>query len=78
MFPWLHEDWKLILRHAWSVRLIVLAALLSGAEVLLPIIQPYLPVPPGVFAGLSFMATVAAFSARFMAQKQFMVPNAVE
>ena len=30
------SDWRHVLRNAWSVRLIVLAALLSGLEVVLP------------------------------------------
>jgi zinc transporter ZupT len=60
------------LTKAWSLRLIILAAMLSGFEVALPIIreslEPLQIVPPGVFAGLSFVATAAAGIARLMAQ----------
>lgn len=37
-------DWKSILRHAWSVRLMILAALLSGLEVALPLVNGLLPI----------------------------------
>jgi hypothetical protein len=61
-------DWRRVLRHAWSIRLILVAALLSGAEVALPLIGGFLPIPVGLFALLSFLVTVAAFVARFLAQ----------
>lgn len=61
-------DWRDILRHAWSLRLMILAALLSGAEVALPLLGGLLPIPTGVFAGLSFLVVVGAFIARFVAQ----------
>jgi len=68
----LAPDWKLILQKAWSMRLIILAALLSGFEVALPIlreaIEPLQLVPPGAFAVLSFVATAAAGIARIVAQ----------
>ena len=62
-------NWREILRYAWSIRLIILAGLLSGAEVALPLIQSVLAVPPGIFAGLSFAATAGAFVARIVAQE---------
>lgn len=69
--PKLHDDWRRILRHAWSIRLLVLAMVLSGAEMALPLIQNLLAIPPGVFAALSALATGGAFGARIMAQKKF-------
>lgn len=45
------------------------AAILSGLEVALPLIEFYIPVPTGVFAALSGITTAAAFIARFVAQK---------
>lgn len=63
----LHRDWKLILRKAWSIRLILLAGLLSGIEVALPFIDDR--VPRGVFALWSLVITGAAFVARVVAQK---------
>ena len=62
-------NWREILRYAWFIRLIIVAGLLSGAEVALPLIQSVLPVPPGIFAGLSFAATAGAFVARIVAQE---------
>lgn len=62
-------NWKRVLQHAWSIRLIVLAGLLSGAEIALPLLQEILPVSRGVFAGLSFAATAGAFIARLVAQE---------
>ena len=63
----LSEDWKNILKRAWSVRLMALAALLSGAEVMLPFFADELP--RGVFAGFSALTVSAAFVARVLAQK---------
>jgi hypothetical protein len=69
--PSLRNDWKHILKHAYSVRLIVLAGALSGAEVALPIIQPYVPIWPGALAAGAGLAACGAFFARIAAQKQF-------
>lgn len=61
------NDWREILRKAWSIRLIILAGLLSGIEVVLPFFSASMP--HGVFAGLSFVAVSGAFVARLVAQK---------
>lgn len=63
------KNWRAVLRRAWSIKLIILAGLLSGAEIALPLIQDLLPIPRGVFAGLSFLATALAFVARLVAQQ---------
>lgn len=62
-------NWKRVLKHAWSIRLIVAAGALSGAEILLPLIREVVAIPPGVFAVLSFLATAGAFIARLVAQE---------
>jgi len=62
------SNWKDILKRAWSIRLIILAGILSGAEISLPLIEPFFDIPRGVFAGLSFVATTGAFIARLLAQ----------
>ncbi|PYE89566.1 hypothetical protein [Phyllobacterium leguminum] len=67
----LAPDWKRVLRRAWSVRLILLAGILSGVEVALPLIGDAHPIPTGVFAGVSLLVTAAAFVARIVAQKEF-------
>ena len=68
----LKSNWKDIASKAWSFRFIILAAVLSGFEVAMPIlreaIEPLGLVPTGVFAALSFVATAAAGVARIIAQ----------
>ena len=60
-------NWKIIVRKAWSVRLIILAGLLSGAEAAMPFIDDKMP--RGAFAVASLMVTGAAFVARILVQK---------
>ena len=63
----LHADWKSIIRKAWSIRLMLLAAVLSGAEVALPYLVDKFP--PGVFAAISAVVSAGAMLARVMLQK---------
>lgn len=63
----LRNDWKDVLRKAWSIRLMLLAGLLSAAEVVLPMYS-YV-IPDNVFAILSGVTVCAAFVARLVAQK---------
>jgi hypothetical protein len=63
----LTDDWRQILRKAWSVRLMILAGLLSGIEVALPFFASDLP--RSLFAGLSALVVAAALVARLAAQK---------
>lgn len=63
----LAPNWKTILKKAWSIRLMLLAALLSGAEVVLPFFSHAMP--RGVFAFVSFLVVAAAFIARLVAQQ---------
>lgn len=65
-FVW---NWRRVLRHAWSIRLGILAGILSGAEIALPLIQDLLPVSRGTFAALSFLATAGALIARVVMQQ---------
>lgn len=60
-------NWRAILRRAWSIRLMILAGLLSGAEVILPLFVDVLP--RGTFAALSGCVVAAAFVARLVAQQ---------
>ena len=62
----LTEDWRHVLKHAWSIRFIVLAALLSGVEVVLPMFDDTMP--RGLFAVLTLLVTVAAAVARLIPQ----------
>lgn len=63
------SNWRDVLRKAWSVRLLLLAGLLSGLEVALPLIDGVYEIPRGVFAALSAVTVAAAFVARLLAQK---------
>lgn len=70
------DNWREILRRAWSVRFLILAGLLSGLEVALQIAQPIIDpiVPKGLFSALAGLATAAALVARVLAQSN-LPPN---
>lgn len=68
MNRFLKEDWKNILHKAWSIRLMLMAGLLSGVEVVFPLFVDAFP--RGVFAALSALFTGAAFVARIVVQKE--------
>ena len=57
-------NWRAVLQRAWSVRLMLLAAILSGIEVAMPFLDGVLPVEPSVFAALSGLAVTLAFVAQ--------------
>lgn len=63
----LYDNWKQILKKAWSVRFMLIAGLLSAVEVIFPFFADSLP--RGVFAALSGLFVGAAFVARLVAQK---------
>lgn len=71
----LKADWRHVLRHAWSVRLCILAAILSGVEAAFSVMAAFewIPrfMPAGVFAALAGFVGCAAFGARLLAQKEF-------
>lgn len=66
----LSTDWRAVLRHAWSVRLMLLAALLTSVEAVLPFFSDFVPRWP--FAALTFVVVTAALIARFVAQPHTM------
>lgn len=66
----LHDDWKWIVAHTWSVRFIFAAFLLSALEVFLPLMVGKTSINPVVFAGVIAVITGAAFVARIVAQKK--------
>lgn len=62
--------WKAVLSKAWSVRLMALAAALSGAEVALQMLSPdLLGLPDGAFAILAGLVSMGALVARIVAQE---------
>ena len=62
-------NWRMVLRRAWNVRLMLLAGVLSGIEAVLPVLDGFFLIPPGLFAVLSGLAAGGAFVARLVAQK---------
>ena len=63
----LYDNWKEILRKAWSIRFMVIAAVLSGIEIVLPLFAEQFP--RNTFAILSFVFVGAAFVSRIVAQR---------
>lgn len=63
----LYDNWKSIVRKAWSIRFMVLAGIFSGAEAILPLFQDAFP--RGLFAALSAVTVSVAFVSRIVAQK---------
>jgi hypothetical protein len=61
------ENWRSVLRKAWSVRLSALAVALMGLELAMPFVLP--SVPPYLFVGLSMAASIGSIWARLLIQK---------
>jgi hypothetical protein len=64
------SNWREVLRYAWSLRFMAIAAVLTGAEVVIAVFINDPPFPRGLFAFLGFVVTVAAAAARFVAQRK--------
>lgn len=77
--PALVDDWKCILKKAWSIRLILIAGFFSGIEAAMQILMALgkLPawIPSGGFAALAFLASNGAFVMRLVAQKDLRNDN---
>lgn len=66
----LHREWKRIVARAWSVRLLALAAVLQGLEVVLPPFLGWVPEHWRLgFAILTCLVIAAAFVARITQQR---------
>lgn len=63
-------NWRAVLVHAWSIRLIILAGVFSALEVVFAVFADNPPIPRGAFAGLSGSVSLAAFYFRFVSQKE--------
>lgn len=75
----LRTDWKLIFRRAWSIRLMLLAAALSGCEVVFTVLTPeLLGIPPGLFAAFAGLASAAATVFRLLTQPNLPVEQVPE
>ncbi len=62
------EDWRKIARRAWSIRLSIVAAVFTAAEVVVPLFGDVLP--RGAFVLLAFIASIGAAVARRVAQPE--------
>ena len=62
------DDWRKIARRAWSVRLSIVAAIFTAAEVVVPLFGDVSP--RGVFVLLAFSASIGAAIARLVAQPE--------
>ena len=60
------KNWKDILKLSWSIRFIIIAGILQAIEVVLPFFMHSFN--SGTFTVLTFVATVAAFISRIVAQ----------
>ena len=65
--PELIPEWRRTLRKAWSIRFIILAGLLTSAEILLPVFSDQFD--RGTFAIATFFAVTGAFITRVLVQK---------
>ena len=62
------DDWRRVARRAGSIRLSVVAAIFTAAEVVVPLFGDVLP--RGVFVLLAFSASIGAAIARLVAQPE--------
>ena len=62
------DDWRKIARRAWSIRLSIVAAIFTAAEVVVPLFGDVLP--HGLFVLLAFSASIGAAIARLVAQPE--------
>ncbi len=67
--PQLLPEWRDILRRAWSIRLMLIAGLLSGCEAILPLFSDSLPFPRWASSALVAVVIMAAFVTRLLAQR---------
>lgn len=67
----LREDWKKFLLKAWSIRIDLLALVLSLCELALPIIDEMIYIPRGLFLALSMVVGLFSNLAQIIRQKEF-------
>lgn len=66
------DDWRRVLRRAWSIRFSLLAAAFTAAEVVVPLFGDVLRdvMLRGAFVLLAFAASIGATLARIVAQPE--------
>jgi hypothetical protein len=65
----LHDEWRWIAAHTWSIRFTAAAFMLSALETFLTCIAHTNHLPTWLFASLSALVTGLAFVARLAAQE---------
>lgn len=63
------ENWRHVLRRAWSVKFSIIAAVLASAEVVVAIVQP-VGVSGGLFSTAAALVSVGSIVARALAQPE--------
>lgn len=63
------DDWKWVVTKAWSAKLMLVAAGLSGFEALMAVFVDNPPIPREAFSIVFCVITAAAFVARLVAQR---------
>lgn len=61
-----HDNWKDILQHAWSVRWMALAGIFGTGEAVVPLFATAMPV--GIFAVLTLVCIVGGLWSRVLIQ----------
>lgn len=71
----LHNEWQALLKRSWSIRLMAIAAVLSGIVTALTIAQPYLGISPLLLAGsigaISTVSSLIGIWARVVKQEMY-------
>lgn len=63
----LNENWRVIVRKAWSLKFMALAGIFSTAEAVLPLYSDQFP--RGLFASLTAASILGGMGARLFIQK---------
>lgn len=71
-------NWRAVLRHAWSLRLALLAAALGAAEFVVQVFMDAPPIPRGTFAAIGALVSFAAAVSRVVAQTAVSGPEGAE
>ena len=70
-YAWLKDDnWREVLRYAWSIKLTLLASALGAIEFILPLFFDDPPIARGRFAACAALVSLAAAIARLLAQTE--------
>lgn len=62
-----HDDWKVLLKHAWSIRFMALASIFSTAEAMLPLFTD--TIPRNILTVLTLISIAGGMWSRLVIQK---------